>query len=94
MSTRLALIFGGFALAGLLQLVLARWLAGRTRVLRAASGRAGGWVGARRASTVAGQRHDCRRVHDEDKTSRIGVPWSTYKDAITVLYDPTDPRAR
>lgn len=92
MSTRLALIFGGFALAGLLQLVLARWLARRTRVLLTRGKRASGRMSGR------GSRHDVVEFTTEDGrrceiSSRIGVPWSTYKDRpITVLYDPTDPQ--
>jgi hypothetical protein len=46
MSTRLALIFGGFALAGLVQLALARWLVRKTRVLGTRGKRASElWVG-------------------------------------------------
>ncbi len=100
MSTRLALIFGGFALAGVLQLALARWLARRTRALMARGKRASGRrVGSARQTGVDGRgsRHDVVEFTSEDGqrrevTSRIGVPWSTDKDKeITVLYDPADP---
>ena len=100
MSTRLALIFGGFALAGVLQLVLARWLARRTRALLARGKRASGRrVGSATSTGVdgGGSRHDVVEFTSEDGqrrevTSRIGVPWSTDKEReITVLYDPADP---
>jgi hypothetical protein len=99
-STRLALIFGAFILAGVVQLFIARWLTGKARALQARGKRADG----RRvdSSTHVGaggraSRHDVVAFATEDGrtvevTSRIGVPWSVYKDRpVPVLYDPANP---
>lgn len=100
MSTRLALILGGFALAGAVQVLLARWLAGKTRALQARGKRADGRrVAATARTDLDGRssRHDVVEFTTEDGrrgevTSRIGVPWSVYKDRpVPVLYDPADP---
>lgn len=93
------MILGGFALAGVVQVALARWLSRKTRALLARGKRAEGRrVGSSSHRTVDGaaSRHDVVEFTAEDGrrgevTSRIGVPWSTYKDRpVPVLYDPAD----
>jgi hypothetical protein len=99
MSTKLSLILGGLALAGLLQVVLARWLGRKTRALVAHGKRVPGRrIGATSKCSIDGEtsRHDVIEFTTEDGrrgevTSRIGVPWSRNKNQpITVLYDPDD----
>lgn len=103
MSIRLALIFGGFALAGAVQLVLAHWLSRGTRTLVARGKRVGGrLVGKSTVGTMDGMssRHDVVVYTTEDGyhgtvASRIGVPWVAHKDTpdrpLMVLYDPERP---
>lgn len=99
MSGLHALIYAAFALAGLLQLVAARWLAGKTRdLLRRGKRVPGRLVGADSHGTLGGRssRHDLVEFTSEDGrraevSSRIGVPWSPYKrKPIVVIYDPED----
>jgi len=99
MSGLHALIYAAFALAGLLQLLAARWLAGKTRdLLRRGKRVPGRLVGADRHGTLGGRgsRHDRVEFTSEDGrraevSSRVGVPWSPYKGkTITVVYDPDD----
>lgn len=100
MSLQLALVFVMFALAGVVQVVLAHWWSRGTRELVARGKRAPGrWIGKATQGTIDGQAssHDVVEFTDADGqrrevASRVGVPWSTYKDRpVTVLYDPADP---
>lgn len=98
-TTRHALIYAGIALFGLLQLVLARWLAGKSRdLLRRGKRTPGRLVGKSHRTGVDGgaSRHDVVEFTTEDGrrgevTSRVGVPWSPLAGkTITVIYDPDD----
>lgn len=95
-----ALIYAGIGLLGLLQLLLARWLAGKSRDLLRRGKRAPGiLIGAtsRRSGLDGGRsRHEVVEFTAEDGrrgevTSRVGVPWSRLAGKpIIVLYDPDD----
>jgi hypothetical protein len=98
-SPRHALIYAGIAVFGLLQLVLARWLAGKSRdLLRRGKRAPGRLVGKTDKAGVGGgaSRHDVVEFTTDDGrrgevTSRIGVPWSPLAGkSITVIYDPDD----
>jgi hypothetical protein len=94
------LIYAGLAVFGLLQLALARWLAGKSRdLLRRGKRVPGRLVGATSKTTgVDGKRsrHDVVEFTAEDGRrgevqSRVGVPWSPLAGkTITVIYDPDD----
>ena len=94
------LIYAGLGLFGLLQLLLARWLAGKSRDLlrrgKRVPGRLVGATGKRSGVDGRRTRHDLVEFTTEDGrrgevSSRIGVPWSPLAGkAITVIYDPDD----
>ena len=100
MEPKHVLIYAGVGLFGLLQVLLARWLAGKSRdLLRRGKRVPGRLVGAAsKRSSVDGRRsrHDLVEFTTEDGrhgevTSRVGVPWSPLAGkAITVIYDPDD----
>lgn len=100
MEPKHVLIYAGLGLFGLLQLLLARWLAGKSRDLlrrgKRAPGRLVGAASKRSAVDGRRSRHDRVAFTTEDGrsgevTSRVGVPWSRLAGkTITVLHDPDD----
>lgn len=94
------LIYAGLGLFGLLQLLLARWLAGKSRDLlhrgKRVAGRLVGAESKRSGGDARRSRHDRVEFTAEDGrqgevSSRIGVPWSRLAGkTITVIYDPDD----
>lgn len=99
MEPRYALLYAGVGALGLLQVLLARWLAGKSRdLLRRGERAPGRLVGAVDQTSRDGgrSRHDVVEFTAEDGrrgevTSRVGVPWSPLAGKqITVIYDPDD----
>lgn len=100
MGLKFILLYAGLGIFGLLQLALARWLAGKSRdLLRRGKRVPGRLVGASEMSSgvdARRSRHDLVEFTTEDGRrgevhSRVGVPWSPLAGkAITVIYDPDD----
>jgi len=99
MGLKHVLIYAGLGTFGLLQLLLARWLAGKSQALLRRGLRVPGTlIGA--TDIVGGQgrrsRHDLVEFTTADGRrgevrSRVGVPWSRNAGkAITVIHDPDD----
>ena len=100
MGLKHVLIYAGLGIFGLLQLLLARWLAGKSHdLLRRGKRVPGRLVGAiDKTSGVQGRRsrHALVEFTAEDGRhaevhSRVGVPWPRLASKpITVIYDPDD----